>query len=159
MRKRRLSIGFTLMEIIVVMIILGFVVSIALPVLFQNVNKQKAGEALTHLHTYAQLVEGCITVHNSNNQSECANLAISTPTNFPSSNSFSYSFQLAPSNDSLQDNSNVTYTLLALGLSSAGLVYGSDYITLQRLTGTNAGKYTCTLYGVLGNFGGTGSPC
>ena len=159
MKKRILKNSFTLVEIIVVLVILGILASIALPTLFRNIKKEVAAEGLSQLNAYKQIVEGCITVHNNNDQGDSCGANLNTL--FVSSKSFNYGFiapqgGVAPLNSADPTNSNVTYTLVANANGAAyGLSPGTDYITLMRQTTT--GQYTCTFYGAL--LGATSNAC
>ena len=56
--------GFTLIEIIVVLIIVGILASIALPNLFGNIQKSKSAQALTLLDSYKTPMEACFQLQN-----------------------------------------------------------------------------------------------
>ena len=59
MNKINKSTGFTLIEIIVVLIIMGVLAAIGLPNLFKNVNKSKGSEAIASFNSMKSALEGC----------------------------------------------------------------------------------------------------
>jgi prepilin-type N-terminal cleavage/methylation domain-containing protein len=84
--------GFTLIEIIVVLIIVGVLAAIALPSLFGNIGKSKGAEAVASLGAYKSQIEGCIQGH-IGGEAVCAT-APGTVGNF------AYAFTTAPANAS-----------------------------------------------------------
>ena len=57
---RRVSVqGFTLLEILVVIIIVGVLASVAMPLLFKNVKRSQAAEALNTLGVIKRGIEDC----------------------------------------------------------------------------------------------------
>ena len=52
--------GFTLIEIIVVLVIIGILAAVGVPSIFKNVKRSKAAEALTTLNTAKDQVEACL---------------------------------------------------------------------------------------------------
>ena len=120
--------GFTLIEIIVVLIIVGILASIVLPSLFANVARSRSAEGMAGLSSYKSQTEGCVQAHYGTAATACAwanlNLAVS-------SGNFSYTFATAPS------NSSYVYAIKATNNT-----YTSDTITLSRSSISTAG-YTC----------------
>ena len=119
--------GFTLIEIIVVLIIIGVLASIALPNLFKNVAKSQAAEGIAALGVVKSDVEGCLMGHPGTEGSSCSGLS------FVSTAHFTYGFGTAPSN-----GNPYNYTILAVASTATGLTAGT--VTLTK--GTNGGL-TC----------------
>ena len=127
-RVRRKS-GFTLIEIVVVLIIVGILAAIGLPEIFSNVSSSRGAEGMAALSTYKSQTEGCLLAHYGTATTACtwANLNLAV-----SSGNFSYTFTTAPS------NSTYVYAIKATNNT-----YTSDTITLSR-NGVFTSGYTCT---------------
>ncbi len=92
MRKNNRS-GFTLLEVIIVIIIIGVLASLALPRFFSTVEYSRATEAMQSLATVRQSVERCYLMRNSF-AAPCnafANLDVEDPGGVPNAH-FTYGF-------------------------------------------------------------------
>ena len=128
MKKFNNKNGFTLIEIIVVLIIVGILATIALPSLFANVAKSRVAEGLAGLSTYKSQTEGCVQAHYLTAATSCTWAALGLTS---ASGNFLYTYGTAPA------NSAYTY-----GITAKNTAYAGDTITLTRGSLSTNG-YTC----------------
>jgi len=114
--------GFTLLEIIIVIIIVGVLASLALPRFFRTVEYSRATEAFTNLNAVRQSMERCYLQRSAyTNCNLFSNLDLEDPANSPN-NHFTYSFPAAAA---------TTYTIRATRNTRDGGT-ATDYIELTN---------------------------
>ena len=95
MKSKRNTQGFTLLEIIIVIIIVGVLASLALPRFFKTVEYSRGTEALTSLNAIRQSMERCYLQRNDyTNCNSFGNLDLEDPATSPN-NHFTYAFTAA----------------------------------------------------------------
>ncbi|MBP6342969.1 MAG: prepilin-type N-terminal cleavage/methylation domain-containing protein [Candidatus Omnitrophica bacterium] len=126
------SSGFTLLELLVVIIIVGVLAGVALPRLFQRIEGARAAEALESLGTTKRFIEACAMAYNNNftNCSSFATIGVTDPSYGGTTNAaahFGYaisvaanSFEIVATRNSL-DNGNTSDTI-SLRRSATGAI-------------------------------------
>ena len=109
MRWHKNQEGFTLLEIMIVIIIIGVLTSLALPRLFRTVEYSKAAEALTSLNAVRQSIERCYLMRGNvyTNCNTFTNLDVDNPAASPNSH-FTYNWPSAPSASAFTIRANRT---------------------------------------------------
>ena len=87
--------GFTLIEILIVIIIVGILASLALPKLTRKIGEAKAAEATTNMGAFVRALDTCYQTATATTQcDELDELGISNP-NTPGNRSFNYTLVYA----------------------------------------------------------------
>lgn len=98
--NRRIS-GFTLIELVIVMVVIGIIAAIAYPSYVESLNKAKRSEGKAAMSSIAQSLERCFTRHNAYNHASCPNGTVQSESGYYSisinaASATSYSIQAQP---------------------------------------------------------------
>jgi type IV pilus assembly protein PilE len=137
MKDHRKSSGFTLLEIIIVIIIVGVLASLALPRFFSTIEYSRSTESLTALTTIRQSLERCYLQKNGTyvGCNSFSNLDIEDPSTSPNAH-FTYT---------VQNQSATGYTITSTrntrdnGDGSSTIVLTQTQTTVTR---TGTGKFS-----------------
>ncbi|MBF0521839.1 MAG: prepilin-type N-terminal cleavage/methylation domain-containing protein [Candidatus Omnitrophica bacterium] len=133
--------GFTLLEIIIVIIIIGVLASLALPRFFKTVEFSRSSEALTALSTLRQSVERCALMATSSAGTQCVtigNLDVANP-----GNSGGAHFTYAITNVDSAGTMTITATRNTVDGGTSG-----DTVVLTATTGTVTRSGTTSFAGI-----------
>ena len=143
MKNIRNNSGFTLLEIIIVVIIIGVLASLALPRLFSTVEFSRSTEAMAAIGAVRSSIERCLIKSGSGNYADCQNfsdeankdLDIENPENNAGSH---FGYDITP-NGTTGYTITATRNTLASGDGSATITIVVDEVANTVVkSGTNA---------------------
>ena len=126
MKVRFLKTGFTLTELLIVVVIIGILASISLPVMTKTIEKAKTAEAVANLNLI-RIAEKSYFLENNRFTDEIGNLSIENPDIEPS-RSFMYSIPNANRHNFTAraqriPNAPAPYNVYGYEISKDGIIY------------------------------------
>ena len=91
MKIKNKKSGFTLLEIIIVIIIVGVLASLALPRFFETIEFSRSAEAINYLGTIKRGMEQCALMSGAANWPACDTIATTGQNSAPQNGHFTYS--------------------------------------------------------------------
>lgn len=117
-RSSRLGLGFTLIELMIVVAILAIIIGLAVPAYFEHVRKSRRADATSSLLNGSQLMERCFTRFNAYNDGGCPDPAGASAEGYYTLSitrtANSYTLSAAPAGDQTKDKCG-TFSLDHLG--------------------------------------------
>ena len=130
--RSRLERGFTLIEVMIVVVIIGILATIAYPSYTEQVRQSRRADATSGLLNVAQQLERCFTQFNAYNNAACNVPAISPEghydiaANFPAANQFTLVATPAAGSPQASDARCTSFTLTQAGVQTAAGTLGND---------------------------------
>jgi type IV pilus assembly protein PilE len=124
--------GFTLIEVMIVVVIISILATIAYPSFTEQVRKSRRADATGGLMDAAQRLERCFTQFNAYNNVAC-NIPVTTPeghydiaVNFPAANQFTLVATPVAGGPQAGDPRCTSFTLTQAGVRTATGTLGND---------------------------------
>ena len=141
MKLRNNKSGFTLLEIIIVIIIVGVLASLALPKLFQNITFSKSAEAMNMIGAMRRAIQNCSVMTGSWDTTNCRTLASIGYADPYSTTKFDYCATYAAGTDELTIIADQTKTAACAGADTITYVIDMSNDQLD-MTRTGAGAFS-----------------
>ena len=123
--------GFTLLEVLIVVIIIGILAAIALPQYITTIEKARSGEAVANIGSIRTSVDR-YWYQNASINEDLNYLDIDNPNSIPAAKRL-YTYSITATGTSA---STRVYTILATRTAPSGTVYTVEWVQENNVTGT-----------------------